>query len=223
MIAPTMKRLSAALLFATLLAVPPVARADDAQLLLPPEREEWLHLADAILAGNDQAARGADPLLAPMELCEQRGCTRHAWQALSADEAARVRALFDGETDSAGERHRVGQAIALLETFMGTRNGTWRDHAANEREYEDEPGQMDCIAESINARTYVDRLHRAGLLHHHQPGGFIHRYTVVLQHVAVDMVETATEERFAVDSWVGANGEEPDIIPYGDWRWEWGV
>lgn len=222
MIGPIMKVLPA-LVVALLTAPPSLAIAGEIVGVLPPPREEWLDLADTILNGNEKAAHGADPLLAPMEVCEQRGCTARSRQALSADEALRVRALFAGDVDAAGERHRLGKAVALLETVMGARNGTWRDHPANERENEDEPGQMDCIAESINTRTYVDRLHAAGLLHHHQPGSFIHRYTVVLQHVAVDIVETASEERFAVDSWVGANGEEPDIIPYGDWRWEWGV
>lgn len=223
MIVATMKHLAAALLFAVLTAAPLPASAGDSARLLPSPREEWLDLADALLTGNEKAARGTDPLLAPMELCEQRGCTGHNWQTLHADEAARVRALFDGGTDAAGERRRLSQAIALLETFMGARNGTWRDHPGNEREDENEPGQMDCIAESINTRTYVDRLYQAGMLRHHHPGGFIHRYTVVLQHVAVDIIEAGSDERYAVDSWVGANGEEPEIIPYGDWRWEWGV
>lgn len=223
MIATIMKHSAAALLLTVLAAAPPAASAADLARVLPPPREAWLEIADTVLDGNEIAANTGDPLLAPMVLCEERGCTATGAQTLREDEAARLRALFAGDTDAAGERHRLGQAIALMETVIGARNGTWRDHPGNEREYENEPGQLDCIAESINTRTYLDRLNRAGLLHHHQLGGFIHRYTVVLQHVAVDIVETATEERFAVDSWVGANGEEPEIRSYGDWRWEWGV
>lgn len=224
MIGAIMTRLPAALLVTALLAAPLTAMAADSAHILPAAREHWLELADALRDDNEAAAAELDPLLAPMALCETRGCTVSGWQALSEDEAERLRALFTGDTTTpAGERHRLGQAIALLETTMGARNGTWRDHAANQREYETEPGQMDCIAESLNTRTYLDRLHRAGLLRHHHLGGFIHRYTVVLQHVAVDIVEDGTDDRYAVDSWVGANGEEPEILPYGDWRWEWGV
>lgn len=223
MIVTIMKHATAALLFAILAAAPPVAMAADFARVLPPPREEWLDVADLVRDGNADFAPQGDPLLAPMILCEERGCTATGTQALSDDEAARLRALFAQDTDAAGERRQLGQAIALLEAVMGARNGTWRDHAANAREYEDEPGQMDCIAESINTSTYLDRLNRAGLIRHHHLGEFIHRYTVVLQHVAVDIIETATDERFAVDAWVGANGEEPAIQPYGDWRWEWGV
>lgn len=224
MIGTIMTRLPTALLVASLLAAPMAAKAADGLHILPAAREHWLEQADTVQDDNEAAAAGLDPLLAPMNLCEERGCTATGWQALDEDAADRLRTLFADDTAApADERHRVGQAIALLEAYMGARNGTWRDHAANQREYETEPGQMDCIAESLNTRTYLERLHRAGLLRHHHLGGFIHRYTVVLQHVAVDIIEDGTEERYAVDSWVGANGEEPEIIPYGDWRWEWGV
>lgn len=224
MIAAIMK--PSAIAFLVLAAAAPLStvQAGDNAHLLPGGREQWLDDADTILNGNEDAAAGAaDPLRAPMKLCEERGCTRAGWQVLSESEALRVRALFTTQGDAAQERAQLGKAIALLETFMGGRNGTWRDHAANEREAETEPGQLDCIAESINTHTYLDRLNRAGLIRHHQPGDFIHRYTVVLQHVAVEIIENGTDEHFAVDSWVGANGEEPEIQPYSDWRWEWGV
>ncbi len=215
---PTLPPLAAAL---ACLAMP--AMAADVSDLLPPGREAWLIRAETMLDASASAAEGTDPLLAPMLLCEERGCDRAGWQSLNTNEAGRLRHLFAEAGDAAGERHRIGKAIALLESAMGARNGTWRDHPANERESETEAGQMDCIAESINTQTYLDRLFLAGLVRHHQPGGFIHRYTVVLQHVAVQIVETESQDRYAVDSWVGANGDEPDILPYGDWRWEWGV
>lgn len=212
-------------LLACALALPAVAaRAGDVASVIVPNLEEWQIIAELVEDGNRRAAtEGQDPLRAPMLLCEDRGCGQTGWQELRADEAARLRAVFTGNADAATERIQLGRAIALLETALGARNGTWRDHPGNDREDENEPGQMDCIAESINTRTYLDRLSRAGLLRHHRMGGFIHRYTVVLQHVAVDIVPDDGDEHFAVDSWVGANGDEPDIKPYGDWRWEWGV
>lgn len=222
MIVTMMKHWPAALLLA-LLHVAPAARAGDLAHLLPPPQEEWLDVADLVLQVNREAATQGDPLRAPMILCEAQGCGATGAQSLSEEEAARLRALLAGDDGPTGERRRLGRAIALLETMMGARNGTWRDHAANQHDFEDEPGQLDCIAESVNTRTYLDRLNAAGLIRHHQLGGFIHRYTVVLQHVAVDIIENNSDDRFAVDSWVGANGEEPEIIPYGDWRWEWGV
>lgn len=188
------------------------------------QREGWLEVADAVEVANIQSLAGAaDPLTTPMGLCEQRGCTAFAFQRLGEEEGEQLRALFALSRNAEDERLSIGRAIALLERFMGARNGTWRDRAANEREGEDEPGQLDCIAESINTRTYLDRLALAGLMRFHVRGDFIHRYTVVLQHVALEIVPIDGERRFAVDSWVGANGEEPEIVPYDQWRWEWGV
>lgn len=193
-------------------------------LMAVPSREDWLTIAELVAHGNSNTAtEHQDPLRSPMLLCEDRGCGQTGWQSLSADEAARLREVFAQDGGADAERSQIGRAIALLETAMGARNGTWRDHAANDREDEDEPGQLDCVAEAINTNTYLDRLTRAGLLRHHQVGGFIHRYTLVLQHIAVEIIPDDGEEHFAVDSWVGANGDEPEIIPYADWRWEWGV
>ncbi|HTH18164.1 MAG TPA: hypothetical protein VL974_16015 [Magnetospirillum sp.] len=218
-----MRTLASALFTLSLLLAAVEARAGDGERLLAATHEEWQDLAEAIIGAN-AAAQGPDPLTTPMVLCEEAGCVQTGAQALTPAEAARLRGLFaDGEDSPAAERTRIRKAIALYETLIGTRNGTWRDHPGNEREYPDEPGQLDCIAESVNTLTYLSRLAHAGLLNHHQVGSFIHRYTVVLQHVAVDIVETGTEDRYAVDSWVGANGEEPELLPYADWRWEWGV
>lgn len=190
-----------------------------------PDREEWLTIAELVEDGNTAAvAEQRDPLRSPMLLCEDRGCGLTGWQSLNADEATRLHAIFAQAEGAADERVRIGRAIALLETVIGARNGTWRDRAANDREDEDEPGQLDCVAEAINTNTYLDRLTRAGLLRHHRVTGFIHRYTLVLQHIAVEITTDDQEgEHFAVDSWVGANGDEPEIVPYADWRWEWGV
>lgn len=216
------------LLAALIIAAHPMAPAlagDSTRLWLEP-REEWDEIAETVNADNDRWADSSpDPLTAPMEICQAVGCREIDRQTLNADEASRLRSLFAGPDQGAkAERTRIGRAIALLETVMGARNGTWRDLAGNGREAPGEPGQLDCIAESVNTRTYLDRLGRAGLLRHHRIEGYVHRYTVMLQHIAVAVIADGDEvQRFVVDSWVGANGEEPEILPYDDWRWKWDV
>lgn len=197
------------------LSLAPSARAEEAVAVV---HEDWLDRAALFMADND-----AGTLTAPMDLCEDAGCLTASVQELAPDEAARIGGLFDGAGDAAAERAAIGRAVALFETFAGARNGTWRDHARNERLDGDEAGQLDCVAEAINTRTYLGRLERSGLLHFHRVEGFVHRYAVLLQHVAVGIVEDESGESFVVDSWVGANGEEPSIEPYGTWRMEWQV
>lgn len=211
----------------TLLAV--LARPACAQHpLILPDPDSWRIQAEAVMADND--ARGAaaqvpplGPLRAPLTACSGTACARLDPVALTADEAAAIAATFpaDGERDD--QRAAAARAIALWEGFTGQRNGTWADHPGNQHD-DDEPGQLDCVSEAVNSHSYLERLAQAGLLTHYRVGGLILRYTLLLQHVATHIVHVEDEdEDFAVDSWVGANGEPPVIEPYVDWRLQWQV
>lgn len=213
-----MIRRAAQLLALTALLSAASARANDE---LPSTGEDWQPLAERLVADNRaRVDAGADPLTAPMTVCSGTACIGPSEVRLDEREAALIRAAFDpGAENAVQERAMVARAIARYETFVGARNGTWRDHARNLHE-EGEEGQMDCISESVNTRTYLDRLDRAGLLPRHRVGGFVMRYLIVLQHVAVEMIEEESGDSWVVDSWASENGEEPVIAPYGSWRME---
>lgn len=182
--------------------------------------EEWRQRGERLVAVNRGRADGAaDPLTAPMMVCRDTACAQSSEVQLDDDEARMIRAVFGHGADSpATERAMIARAIAQVETFVGAQNGTWRDHARNTRETEDEDGQMDCVSESINTLTYLGRLSQSGLLPQHEIGSFVMRYVVVLQHVAVEMIERQSGDSFVIDSWDGDNGEEPLIEPYVSWR-----
>lgn len=211
-----MKRLI--VLITMLLLQTPALAQESAALADTPD--DWNHRVAAIIAANDDTA--GDPLTAPLIACAGTACSHHGVIALFADEADQVRRLFGDTGEAATERQYLGRAIALIEDFVGTRNGTWADAAGNTHMDWDDPKQLDCISEAANTRSYLGRLHRAGLLPHHRLGELVTRYTILLQHVAVTITDDSDND-FVVDSWVGANGEEPEILPYGDWRLEWGV
>lgn len=188
--------------------------------------EDWPVVAAAIHRINDTLATSPFPLSAPLAICVDSGCRHWHQETVEDDEAAQLWEIMAGADSPADERRRLRLAIARWEEFMGWRNGTWRDQPGNAHDPEDDAGQLDCIAEAINTRTYLDRLSIAGLIHHHQIDGFVHRYTLLLQHVAVSLSETGTADEdtaWVVDSWVGANGEPPDIQPYADWRMGWAI
>ncbi|MBC7950777.1 MAG: hypothetical protein H7Z12_03020 [Rhodospirillaceae bacterium] len=184
--------------------------------------EAWPHRAERLTAHNRvQGAEAADPLTAPMIVCHDTACAQISDVRLGEEEARIIRAGFGGSADSpATERAMIAHAIGQFESFVGAQNGTWRDHARNLHESEDEEGQMDCVSESINTRTYLMRLVQAGLLTRHDIGGFAMRYLVLLQHVAVEMIERDSGDSHVVDSWNGENGEDAQIQPYMSWRME---
>lgn len=207
------------LLIALLILAPKVAGAQESAALAE-DPNDWQHRAAAIIAANTDIP--GDPLTAAMIVCAGTACSHQDPITLSDDEAGLLRALFAGIDDAAAERQRIGQAIARMENFTGGRNGTWADAPGNRHVDWDEPGQLDCVSEAVNTRNTLDRLIRAGLVIHHRLGGLVIRYTLLLQHVAVTIIDDEDIE-FVVDSWVDANGEPPDILPYADWRLQWAV
>lgn len=207
------------LLVALLILAPKVAGAQESAALAE-DPDDWQHRAAAIIAAN--ADISGEPLTTALIVCAGTACSHQDAITLSEAEAGLLRALFTDVDDAAMERLRIGQAIAQMENFTGSRNGTWVDAPGNRHVDWDEPDQLDCVSEAVNTRNTLDRLIRSGLVVHHRLGDLVTRYTVLLQHVAVTITDDQGLE-FVVDSWVGANGEAPDILPYGEWRLQWAV
>lgn len=192
-----------------------------------PLAADWLATVRELVEANQILGAGAnDPLRAPMDLCSAAGCAAHGLIVVDPDAVADLRALMAGPAaDSQIERRWIAQAIGLYERLVGAKNGTDRDRAANDHSDADESGhgQLDCVAETTNTKTYLDRLALAGLLDHHIVGDVAIRFTLLLQHIAVELIEKESGERWVVDSWPGPAGAEPLVEPYWDWRLEWQV
>lgn len=212
-----------ALALALLLLPSPPALAQEAAPLVPPA-EEWHTVLEAVTATNTQAGAAAlDPLAAPLIACSGTAC-RHQWLVvLDADDRADIRAEFAATDTPEQERRAVARAIARIETSVGHQNGTWADAAGNHPTDTDDPDQLDCVSETINTRSYLQRLAQAGLLAHHHLGRVAIRFTLILQHVAGTIVDDSDDAEYVIDSWVGANGEEPSVENYSDWRSHWAV
>jgi hypothetical protein len=81
-----------------------------------------------------------------------------------------------------------------------------------------EPGQLDCIAESINTMTYLMLLQQDGLLVRHRvlqrrkrnPWFVDVHWTAVIE-------DTSDQQHYAVDSWILGNGKPPVIQKLEDW------
>jgi len=132
-----------------------------------------------------------------------------------------VSAAIAGDDDSAAqERALLPAVIGLMETIVGEQTGTGGDLAENHTRH-GESGQMDCIDESSNTLTYLTLLANAKLLRWHRVGARLNRgpYTLVFQapHSAAEIVEIASGDRYAVDSWFRANGEPAVVVSKAEW------
>lgn len=136
---------------------------------------------------------------------------------LSIDQWAAVRKIFKPNVTAATERRQIQQAIALLERLVGQQSGTWQDKPRNDGD-SSEPGQLDCIAESINTTTYLELLAEEDLLVWHRVKQRKRRNPWFINIHWTAVIEDRTDEQhYAVDSWFFENGAPPMIQPLEDW------
>jgi hypothetical protein len=163
-----------------------------------------------------------NPTWQRFSVCYDNGCARLDEVALTEHQWNKVRGILASTPESpAEERERLRAAIALMERYVGRITDTWQDKGGTFNF--STPGQMDCIDESINTTMYLTMFQRNGLIRHHHVseratrGWFIFGWP----HTTAVIRETASNERWAVDSWFLDNGQPPYILPLGVWRAGW--
>jgi len=158
---------------------------------------------------NAQAPQGNT-----VTVCSGYGCrykqpftfTHHDIAALSGIvDARRIRTA--GE-----ERRAIARAIAWIENRVGRETGTWQDRAGIDLAGSGDKTQMDCVDEATNTTSYLSVLAAHGLLNHHEVlrpmakdgvGRWTHYFAIIR--------DTTSGQRWAVDSSMRPNGEEPII------------
>ena len=159
-------------------------------------------------------------------VCHAYGCrqqTKFRFTDADMEQLAGIMAKWRTAADNADEERRgTAYAIGWMETRVGAVVGTSADRPGMDFEGNGDPTQQDCVDESTNTTSYLSVLANAGLLRHHSVGipfakdnylrgvaGWTH-WTAILS-------ETTTRQRWAVDSWIYANGENPAIVKAEDW------
>lgn len=125
------------------------------------------------------------------------------------------------------ERRAIAYAIGLIERIVGERLGI-KDRAGMEFGGSGDPTQEDCVDEATNTTSFLLELQSHGLLKYHtvqipfskgdllkatmegDPVKYWPHWTAVIE-------ETKTGQRYAVDSWIYANGENPAVVKVEDW------
>ena len=143
--------------------------------------------------------------------------------AFSQEEWQAIRVPFATAAATAREeRRQIAQAAALYETLLGPKIGSNRDLSGTFRGGGG-PGQLDCIDETVNTTVLLSLLRREGLLLWHGlrgPAGRGH-FLGGWPHQSAVVVETATGEEYAIDTWFHDNGVPAEVVPLETWLEGW--
>src|SRR5690606_24235658 len=154
-------------------------------------------------------------------VCSAHGCRHKTRFTFSRRDIAKLRAVMDRarrDGSPAGERRAIRKAIAWMEDRVGRETGTAADRAGLDFLGAGDPTQMDCVDEATNTTSYLSVLAANGLLRHHEvlrpmakdaPLRWTHYFAVIR--------DKTTGQRWAVDSFMYANGQEPIIMEAEKW------
>jgi hypothetical protein len=162
--------------------------------------------------------RVPEPRREEFTICTSFSCESHAEMEFTDQQWAEVRALFEPLPGSAAEeRERVAEAVALMETLAGEKAGLAHDQPRNDWLEGRPRGQLDCVAEAVNASVYLMLLENRGLLRNHTVAHPARKGWFPVPHGTAVIRELDTGREWAVDSWYYAHGEEPWIGSLDDW------
>lgn len=120
------------------------------------------------------------------------------------------------------ERRAIAYAIGWMERHTGEKTGASADRAGMEFNGPGDPTQQDCVDEATNTTSYLLVLQQNGLLQHHTVGIPFSKGNILLgisnwPHWTAVIHEKGSGQRWAVDSWIYQNGENPAIVEAEKW------
>jgi hypothetical protein len=162
------------------------------------------------------------PALHDFEVCTGGGCAEVKHVSLTDEEWQSIASIFTDARiviNAEQERDQIALAIGAFESIVGSKTSTETDLAGTFGN-SDYPGQLDCNDEAINSTTYMRLMRQNGLLKFHEIEDTRTRnfFFTGWPHSTAVIHETASGERFAVDSWFYDNGFPATIVPFTAWK-----
>lgn len=182
----------------------------------------------ACAAGGDSArpflarhgAQRPDP--ARLAVCWGYGCRLEREIDMTAAWAVVEGGFAEPAASADEERARIAQAVASWERAAAEATPIGHDRGGT-FEGLGEIGQLDCVDETINTTRFLVMLEDARLLRFHRTrmpdsrGAFVFGWP----HTSAVLVEKASGERFAIDSWFHDNGRPAEVVPIELWKAGW--
>jgi hypothetical protein len=183
------------------------------------------HERNGPVEGHFQDFQVTQPVKNSISVCHAYTCKMQTKFTFKDADIAEIAAIFKKvkkEDTPAEERRAIAYAVGWIETRVGKQLGTDKDRAGMEMAGTGDPTQMDCVDESTNTTSYMLVMQNNGLLRHHTVGtpfskDQLWRGVAGWTHWTAVIHETKTAQRWAVDSWIYENGENPAIVETEKW------
>jgi hypothetical protein len=158
-------------------------------------------------------------------VCHAYGCKMQTKVRITETDIATLRDVMKkmrNSDDAKGERRAVAYAIAWMENRVGKEIGTDKDRPGMDFNASGDPTQQDCVDEATNTTTYLTLFESNGLLKYHTITRPMSKENLLRgvagwPHWTAVLVEKTNSQRWAVDSWIYANGENPAIVEADKW------
>lgn len=160
-----------------------------------------------------------------LTVCSAYGCKSQKRVRMSNEDVAAIKNLMakTRKSDTAGEERRaVAYAVGWMERRIGKQIGTDKDRPGMEFNGPGDPTQQDCVDEATNTTSYLLFLQSEGLLKYHKVGIPFSKGNILMgvkywPHWTAVLTENKDGQRWAVDSWIYANGENPAVVEAEKW------
>ena len=158
-------------------------------------------------------------------VCHAYGCSMQTRFRFTDEDIAALSKLMETtrKDDSAAEERRaIAYAIGWMERRTGDVIGTKDDRPGMDFMASGDPTQQDCVDEASNTTSYLLVLAQNQLLRHHTVGTPFAKENLLhgvsgWPHWTAVIHETANGQKWAVDSWIYANGENPAVVETEKW------
>ncbi len=158
-------------------------------------------------------------------VCYAYGCKMQTRFRFTDEDVAALTALME-KTRTADtpheERRAIAYAIGWMERRTGDVIGTKADRPGMDFTAAGDPTQQDCVDEATNTTSYLLVLAHNKLLRHHTVGTPFAKENLLRgvagwPHWTAVLSEIPNGQKWAVDSWIFANGENPAIVEVDKW------
>ncbi|NJM34600.1 MAG: hypothetical protein HC850_07680 [Rhodomicrobium sp.] len=158
-------------------------------------------------------------------VCHAYGCQRQTPVKFGPEQikdiASVMRKTKKGDTPHE-ERRAIAYAIGWMERYVGDKIGTSADRPGMDFEGSGQSDQQDCVDEATNTTSYMLILQNAGLMKYHTVGRPFSKGNILLgvsnwPHWTGVLWEKGNNQKWAVDTWVYANGENPIVVEAEKW------